>query len=390
MRALLFKGLVVAALIAVVAVPAAAARSAGARVRLSVLPLPASSLGSAAKSLPLQDDSGVIGNKSYLASALPLTPNRQFVTAPLSPGQSGRVSGYALDYGHGASGAAGVTEVWSSVDSYKTSADAKEGLAAWRLWETNHFLHSSLHGAALSVINKKVKAAHLGSARFAVLVAYSGQNIAPLFGLDEQFARGRYVADVTVWAGSAQAATQLAPKLAKKLEARIKLALAGRLHAKPVKLPPGPTAGPPTGGPDLAPLALQATDLSGQATTGQRGYVRDLFALSVYQVVMQPAGQFDILQQDVAWYPTANEASFTDDVVADQFGPASLDLSGIGDGAWGVLFGGSSSDTAVLFFSSGQLDEIVAFASPNAIQPAQAKSIAQTVANKINQAGLGS
>jgi hypothetical protein len=44
----------------------------------------------------------------------------------------------------------------------------------------------------------------------------------------------------------------------------------------------------------------------------------------------------------------------------------------------------------VLFFSSGQLDEIVAFESPNAIQPAQAKSIAQPVANKINQAGLGS
>jgi hypothetical protein len=388
LRAVLLKGLVVAALIAVVVVPAAAARSAGARVRLSVLPLPAGSLGSAAKSLPLQGDSGVIGNKSYLASALPLTPNRQFVTAPLDP--PGRVSGYALDYGHGASGAAGVTEVWSSVDSYKTSADAKNALAAWRRWETNHFLHSSLHGAALSVVNKKVTAAFLGRARFAVLVAYSGQKIAPLFGLDEQFARGRYVADVTVWAGSAQAATQLAPRLAKKLDARVKLALAGRLHARPVKLPPGPTAGPQPGGPDLAPLALNSTDLSGQATTGQRGYVRDLFALAVYQVVMQPAGQFDLLQQDVAWYPTANEASFTDDVLADQFGPASLDLSGIGDGAWGVLFGGSSSHTAVLFFSSGRLDEIVAFVSPNAIQPAQAKSIAQTVANKINQAGLGS
>ena len=391
MRALLCKGLVFAALIALVAVPAAAARSAGARVRLSVLPLPASSLGSAAKSLALQGDSGVIGNKSASASALPLTPNRQFVTAPLNPpGQSGRVSGYALDYGHGASGAAGVTEVWSSVDSYKTSADAKKGLASWELWETNHFLHSSLHGAALSVTNKKVKAAGIRSARFAVLVAYSGQKIAPLFGLDEQFTRGRYVADVTVWAGTAQAARQLAPKLAKKLDARIKLAFAGRLHAKPVKLPPRPTAGPPPGGPDLAPLALNATDLSGQVTTGQQGYVRDLFARSVFQVVMQPAGQFDLLQQDVAWYSTANEASFTDDVVADQLGPGSLDLSGIGDGAWGVLLSGSSGDTAVLFFSSGQLDEIVAFESPNAIQPAQAKSIAQTVANKINQAGLGS
>jgi hypothetical protein len=388
-RGLLFTGLAVAALVAVVAVPAASAK-AGARVKLSVLPLPASSLGSAAKSLPLQRNSGVIGNKNYFAGQLPLTPNRSFVSGLIDPATLGRVSGYALDYGHGASGAAGVTEVWTSVDSYKTSADAKKGLASWKRWETNLYLHSSLHGAALSVTNKKQKAAAIGSARFAVLATYSAPNIAPLFGLDEQFTRGRYEADVTVWAGTAQAAKQLAPKLAKKLDARIKLALAGRLHAKPVKLPPQPKAGPPPGGPDLAPLALNSTDLNGPATTNQQGYVRDLLALSFYQVVMQPAGQFDLLQQQISWYATANEASFTDDVLADQFGPGSLDLSGIGDGAWGVLLNGSIGGAAVLFFSSGQLEESVVFESPNAVQPAQAKSIAQTVADKINQAGRGS
>ena len=127
MRALLFRGFVVAALIAVIAVPAASARSAGARVRLSVLPLPASSLGPAAKSLALQGDSGVVGNKSSLASQLPLTPNRQFVTAPRDPRQSGRISGYALDYGHGASGAAGVTEVWTSVDKLQDERRREEG-----------------------------------------------------------------------------------------------------------------------------------------------------------------------------------------------------------------------------------------------------------------------
>ena len=187
--------------------------------------------------------------------------------AKTTPPRSAVRSGYALDYGHGASGAAGVTEVWTSVDSYKTSADAKKGLASWKRWETNLYLPSSLHGDALSVTNKKQKAAAIGSARFAVLASYSGSNIAPLFGLDEQFTRGRYEADVTVWAGTAQAAKQLARKLANKLDARIKLALAGRLHAKPVKLPPWPKAGQPPGGPDLAPLALQTTDLNGQATT---------------------------------------------------------------------------------------------------------------------------
>ncbi|MGZ4413060.1 MAG: hypothetical protein ACXVRZ_01595 [Gaiellaceae bacterium] len=358
-------------------------------MRLSVLPLPASMLGPAAKSLPLQRDSGVISNKNYFARQLPLTPNRSFVSGLIDPATLGRVSGYALDYGHGASGAAGVTEVWTSVDSYKTSADAKKGLASWKRWETNFYLRSSLHGDALSVTNKKQKAAAIGSARFAVLASYSGPNIAPLFGLDEQVTEGRYEADVTVWAGTAQAAEQLAPKLAKKLDARIKLALAGRLHAKPVKLPPRPQAGPPPGGPDLAPLALNTTDLSGQATDTVRKYWPALFALSFYQVFMHPAGQFDQLQQDIVWYPTANEASFNDDVLADDFGPGSLDLSGIGDGAWGVLYNDpTNGGTALLFFSSGQLEESVVVESP--IQPSAVQSIAQTVANKINQAGLGS
>jgi hypothetical protein len=157
------------------------------------------------------------------------------------------------------------------------------------------------------------------------------------------------------------------PAMAKKLDGRIELALAGRLHAKPVKLPPKPKAGPPPGGPDLAPLALQTTDLSGQATDAGRQYVPALLPLSFYQVYMHPAGQFDDLQQDIVWYPTANEASFTNDVLADQFGPGSLDLSGVGDGAWGVLDNGSTAGAALLFFSSGQLEEFVLLDSPKTL-----------------------
>lgn len=383
-------GAVVAVLIAVLAVPAASARSGDAHVRLAVLPLPASSLGPVAKSLALQPESGVIGNRNFFAGQLPLTPNRSFISGLIDPATLGRVSGYALDYGHGASGGSGVTEVWTSVDRYKTSAAAKKGLASWKRWETNLYLRSSLHGDALSVTNKTQKTAALGSARFAVLVAYSAPDIAPLFGLDEQFTEGRYEADVTVWAGTAQAAKTLAPTLAKKLDTRIRLALAGRLHAKPVKLPPKPTAGPPPGGPDLVALALQTTDLSGPATVVAEGYLPPLFDRAFYQAAMKPAGQFGTLVQDISWYATANEASFNDDVWGDQLGPATVDLSGIGDGAWAVLGNGSTGGAALLFFASGQLVEVVNLASPDAIQPAQVKSIAQTVADRIDRAGLGS
>jgi hypothetical protein len=70
-RGLLFRVFVSAALVAVVVVPAASAQSAGARVRLSVLPLPASSLGSAAKSLPLQRDSGAISKRAFSPPRFP-------------------------------------------------------------------------------------------------------------------------------------------------------------------------------------------------------------------------------------------------------------------------------------------------------------------------------
>jgi hypothetical protein len=397
-RALLFKGFVVAALIVVVAVPAASARS-GVRVRLSVLPLPASSLGSAAKSLPLQLDSGVLTNKGlvnrfYFGAGLPVTPNRSFAPTGIVPRKLGRISGYVLDYGLGASGGAGVTEVWTSVDEYKSSADARKALAFWQRGARGV---GQWVGGGLSVRIKKEAVAAVGSGRFAFFVGYSDKNIAPLFGLDEQFTRGRYEADVSVWAGSAAAAKQLAPRLAKKLDARIRQALAGRLHANPVKPPANPKPGPPPGGPDLAPLQLKTADLGGGATDVIQGYMPLYFsprgAVSGYYVNMGPAGPFFQLEQWIDWYPTANQASFTADVEAAPFGKYSLDLSSLGDGARGALANGSNPSVpsvAVLVFSSGRLEERVDFLSHSAIQPSQVKSIAQTIANYINAAGLGS
>jgi hypothetical protein len=385
-RALLFKGLVVVALILAVVVPAAAAKS-GATARLSVLPLPASSLGSAASSLPLEADSGVVSNTSYLANAFPDTPNRSLANTPIEPAKLGRVTGYALDYGQGATGGAGVTEVWTGVDEYKTSAHAKSGLGFWRRWDRNFAGPPN----PFSITAEREKVPAVGGERFAVLVSFRAANIAPLFGLDEQFTVGRYLADVTVWAGTAAAAETLAPRLAKKLEARIRLALAGRLHAKPVELPARPKAGPSPGGPDLAPLALQTSDLSGPAV-GVAKYLSDRLPLSYYNVSMAPAGQFDILVQEIFWWPTANEAAFNADFLLGLPGQDPLGLSSIGDGARGVLWNSGYPDngTAQVVFSSGQLEEVLALGATNAIQPSQVQSIAQIVANKINAAGLGS
>lgn len=377
---------------AMVAGPVASASSVP-HVRLSVLPLPASLLGSAAGSLQLEHDSGVIRNKgSYLADHDPLYPNRLDVKVNdrLFGRLHGRVSGYALDYGLGASGGAGVTEVWTSVDEYKTSAAAKAGLARWKLCESPpKEVQSPLTEVqgVLTATSTKEKAARVGSARFAVLAAYSGENVTPLFGLDEQFTVGRYEADVTVWAGSATAAKNLAARLAKKLDARIKQELAGTLRAKPVTLPSNSA---PPDGPNLAPLGLQPTDLSGPPPwSGKGGYQYwGSYPFTVYSVGMQTPGpgQVQRIGQSITWYPTANEARFESDSSAALLGPSPLDLSGIGDGAWG-----SVSGVALLEFSSGQIREVVRLShSSGRVQASQAVSLAQIVANRINAAGLGS
>src|SRR5207237_8988695 len=112
----------------------------------------------------------------------------------------------------------------------------------------------------------------------------------------------------TVTAATASAAWAVAPALAKKLDARFRLARKGRLHARPVRLPKQ-KAGPPPGGPDLSVLALRKSDLVGKVSVSKE-YVVDPSAISDYSVFMLPAGPFDVLDQEIEWYPVANEASF--------------------------------------------------------------------------------
>jgi hypothetical protein len=380
-KGLLLKGFAVAALVAAVAVPAASAQSSA--VKLSLLPLQKAQLG-AAKSLPLQHDSGVVSNADAAERSL----------GPASAGdlkKLGRVTGYGLDYGIGASGGSGVTEVWTSADQYKTAADAKKGLAYWK--KSDPKVAGILNQGGFAVTSKTVQVPAVGSARFADLVSYSAANIVPVSEIDEQFAEGRYEADVTVWASSAAAANKYAPAAAKALDARIKQALAGKLHAKPAKPPASQQPGAPSGGPELSTLALKASDLSGTATVKAQGYYPDPNALSDYSVFMLPAGPFDLLDQEVEWYPTANQASFEVDWATAAFlsgGGAAIDLSGVGDGAQGVLSNDSSGGFAQVVFASGRLAEFINVGSQSAVQTSDVQSTAHTAANYINTAGLGS
>jgi hypothetical protein len=247
------KVLLGAALAAAVLVPAASAGRAH-RVQLGVVPLPKSALGPPAHGLALAHDSGAISNEEAATHSADAT------TAKLK--KLGRLTGYALEYGNAFSGKPGVTDVHTGIERYKTAADAKRGLAFWQKEDSKL---ADLNQPGFAVTSVPVKLPAVGAKHFAYLTSYSASNIVPVSGLDEQLVDGRYVLDVIVTAGDAATAEALAPELAKKLDARLRLALKGRLHAKPVKLPKL-VAGPPPNGPDLTQLALKSADLVGKAT----------------------------------------------------------------------------------------------------------------------------
>ena len=369
------KAWLVAAAIAAVLVPAASASSTH-RVKLALVPLPRSALGAAAHGFAVARNSGVVSNAAAAAS----TPDGTAATFR----KLGRLTGYVLEFGNAFTGAPGITDVHTGIERYKTSADAKRGLAFWKKEDSEL---GALDQPGFAVTNVLVHVPAVGKKRFAYLTSYSASNIAPVSGLDEQVLDGRYILDVIVTAGTPAAAKALAPKLAKKLDARLRLALEGRLHGKPVKLPAKGKPGPPPGGPDLSQLALEASDLVGQVTVDKR-YVSDPAAISDYSVFMLPAGQFFGLDQEIEWYPSANEASFFADfenaAALAQPGTTALDLSSLGDGAQGSVTEGSNFGSGLVVLSRGQLAEFIFLGVQGAIGTDDVTSVAQAAAAKID------
>jgi hypothetical protein len=370
------------ALASLVFVPAASATRSHS-VRLAIVPLPKSVIGAAAQSFSIAHDSGRVLNASAAAHTSDAT-TKTFK-------KMGRLDGYALEYGNAFTGAAGITAVRTSIEQYKTAADARRALGFWQKEDAEL---SKLDNPDFSVtsVPVDVPAPATRTSRFAYLTSYSASNIVPVAGIDEQVADGRYVLSVIVTAGTASDAVALAPTLAQKLDARLRLARSGHLHARPVKLPKQ-KAGPPPGGPDLSALALRKADLLGKVGV-TKGYIADPAAISDYSVFMLPAGPFDALDQEIEWYPAANEASFYADfeqaAMLAQKGTTALDLSGIGDGAQGSVSPSSQYSGGQVFFSSGHLAEFIFVAKDGSISSQAVTRIAQAAANRIDAAGLGS
>ena len=390
------KKILLAALVAaVVLVPGASARTLH-HVRLAVVVLPKSALGTAGRPLALARGSGVISNAK--------APNNSYTATASTFAKLGRVTGYALTYGDRYSGRTGVTELTTGVDEYKSSVDARRGLAFWKKDDPRITV---LKPYGLAVVVKVMKAPRVGTHRFAEGTSFTIPNGAPVSFVDERFTDGRYVLDVQVGAGSLSAAAGTAGKLARTLDHRLRLAEAGKLYGKPVKLPLQLAPGAPPGGPDLAALALQTSDLGGTATLGDHAYATPSApALSAYGIDWNPAGTFDALSQIIAWFPTANDATVLTGfeetviahglaegltgVVAGQFTP--VDLSAVGDNATGGIVSISQPQQptvylTVIALSSGQASDIILAGGQSQIQPSDVVNLAQTAASRLN-AGL--
>jgi hypothetical protein len=376
--------LAVAALAAAVLVPTASAGHVKS-AKLALIPLPKSTLGSAARGMALAQDSGVLPNSD------------------VSPGYEllGRISGYRLDYGDAFRGGVRVTAIKSDVNKYRSTRGAKRAVAFARSQDVAGV--AALNDAGLAFTGKALTRPSLGDRSFAFVWTSGIAGVDPVSIVDLQWSNGRFTLGVQVAAGKSTEAETLARTLAKRLDRRLRLGLAGRLHGKPVKLPPRPKAGPPSSGPSLAALALVAPDFGGSASVQYQTYAVAPPAISEYDLDIKPAGAFDDLTQSIDWWPNVNEAAFYSRVEivlnaelleslvgsAPQVTP--VDISSIGDAKTAEILHFSTSSREAYFtivsVSSGQATNLLLAFSPSSIQPSEVQNLAQLAANRLD-AGL--
>lgn len=380
------------ALAAAVAVPSATAgRPAQKPVKLSLVPLPASVIGAAVHGLTLAQDSGTVSNSQAANQANDTPPAGKLK-------KLGRLTGYQLDYGDVYAGTTGIDEVQTGVGQYKTAADAAKGLAFWKNDDPKIKI---LEVLGLQVSDATFPAPAVGSARFGNVWTETVPNVPTVNVADARAVEGAYVLDVKVAAASAPSAETLAGRLLKKLDARLRLAFAGRLHGSPVPLPRRLTPGQAYGGPDLSAIALTPTDV-GQGTVSNEGYTIDPEALSDYTSDMSPGGIYSDLSQDIEWYSTPAQATFLAALAATEFSGTvttfggqvtPVDLSAIGDDAQGALgvvtLGGPTRYDGVVVLARGQAMEALIVESQSPIQASDLTNLAQLAANKLNAAVAG-
>ena len=300
----------------------------------------------------------------------------------------GRITGYGLSYGSPFVGSTGVMEIRSSVEVYKTRADANKGLAEWRDVESG----VSESSPVLSITEEAIGPPPIGQRRFGWLITLAAANLNPIVRLDEQVAAGRFVLDLTVTAGSASAAEDVAPHLLRVLHHRLQLMLGGYGLGKPVTLPPKPKVGQTPGGPDLSTMGLRRSDIGqGEAVTPLKGYYRGAFALSAYFMILKPAGPYEYLSQRIHWWPTASEATYAQAYARVHAAESAVDVTAVGDNARGYLetvYSEKDAKETMVYvtLTNGRAEDYIYGPTPSTLQASDVQSLAQAAANRLDAA----
>lgn len=387
------RGLLVGALAGLLLVPLASAASVR-QVQLALVPLPKSALGTAARSLPLARDSGVISNAEAASEASGGVTGKRLM-------HLGRVSGYNLDYGEFRNGA-GIHSIQTAVERYRSPADARKGLAFWRRDELDN---AALKKLGLHFSLQKLRPAGIPGPHwvYAGTIVIKGLN--PIAGVDAELQHGQYLLDVSISASSTSAAARLVPGIARRLDQRLGLALAGRLHGKPVQLLRPLKPGPPAHGPKPAALMLKTSDLGSTAKVVQKRYSKpknslDPAALSVFDLTMSPAGSYFVVSQEMLVESSKLEAQYFA-AIAMTSATAGLgkvgkvtpvSLTGVGDNARGellqVTISGQSAYVAVVVLTHGAYLDFVDAASATPPTSADVRGLAELAAKRLDK-GFG-
>src|SRR5581483_9254881 len=294
-------------------------------------------------------------------------------------------------------------QIQTEIDSYRSSADAREGLAFWRRDELKNGPLKKL-GFHISV--RKVQLSGVPKPNWAYAESVSLSGLKPIEGVDAAFQVGRYVLDVSAAGGSTKASVGLVPTVAHRFEQRLRLALAGRLKAKAVKLPVE-RAGPPAHGPKPAGMVLRAADGGKGSKVIHKGYSKpkssfDENDVSVYQLAMELGGSSpQFLSQEVLVGGSKLEAEYFAAVAMAGFAASggsgakatSVDLGDVGDNARGELLkasaNGQTAYEAVISLSRGSYLDFLVLASASAVTAADVHNLAHVAAKRLNAAFAG-
>lgn len=380
-----------------------------ARAQLAISVLPKDGLGADARALEVDIGSGFTDNAAAIEGTLdPNDTGRQLARA-------GRIVGYDLSYSDLSLmplvRGSGLLSMGSSFDLFKTS-HAADAFMTKQLRDARRFRGKFVEYGRL-VASSTFPTGRIGDRSI-------GLRTTGMIG-DKRFHEtlvgfriGALVAAVTVDRADAKPVEMLAGRLARSLDARARLAAGGKLKAQPVPVPEiGRKGHRPSGGLDLAAMALSLRDLPKGTKLARQGYVDDRSTIGSYEREFDSSAaqlRANMVESDVSLFRHTKEATgflrgvrviYTAKRVELWLGTATGDRSlkveqhpavSAGDESVSLVFRGRSSGTdirvALIHLRVGRtLGTLIAGGPASSFRLAEVRPLATMLASHIRNAG---